>query len=880
MIDRNEFFSLLSAAKVAGNSTYARMLASDWLSEWAGDRQVQRALAQIEIGQKRYGSAIDRLTAVVEADPQDTEAYQLLAHSLARSGDPVRAATYKACAAALNGEGLSAEDAPSWYSPLLGAIRAGTESQMETACQLSQQAVLADIKLPLPTLVAMKSHLQAGRIKDAINFAQSGVDRWPKTLAFRLVLGHHLLQHGNPEQGLAELQRCVSGDPLGVISRRFLGDDHPYSNLWPLNLNIQLSRPVPADVNAVLGENRLGGAAPAAEKPSESESQRKTAKSVKSSPSEAEDEADAPVDSEFPQKEPWEAFDGPDAGGDEEGERPSLSEALQQVKAEFNRLAQQVGARPSSDDEIERKPVYLILSSRTRLLQELGDSGFARVDEAMRKLTQAVQGRTGWQAHQLYVDDPKSLRPFDLKPVDPGNAWQIKLRLADLDAALVERGQMIGAVLIVGSHSIIPFHMLPNPTEDEDQEIPSDNPYATTDENYFVPEWMVGRLPSADSDLLSRMLRQAAQQHALAAKPPETSSKFRQWLAAHFGRFFGIGPQSMGYTASIWRKASMAVFRSIGDPANLMASPPVEAQSLPTSAMKPTTLSYYNLHGLEDAAEWYGQRDPFRDQSTREEFPIALRIEDVVNSGRAPKIVFTEACYGANVLEKTAETALSLRFLDRGSHAVIGSTKISYGSVTPPLIAADFLGHQFWVNLNKQLPVGEALRRAKLDLASEMHKRQGYIDGEDQKALISFVLLGDPLYSPRNLVPKTNSKSIIRRKARPAAMKTVCSLGGPATSAEQLDDTAQERLKAIVSQYLPGMQGATCTIHSQHQGCDADDHLCPSHQVGIKGLPQAASQPTVVTLSKTIQSGERQHPHYARLTLDNEGKVLKLAVSR
>lgn len=880
MITRKTFFTLFSAAKVAGLNDYARNLASDWLTEWPGDHEAQRELAQIEISQKRYGSAIDRLSTLVEADPEDGPAYQLLAHCLARSGDPIRAVTFKACAAALSGEGLAANESPGWYQPLLGAIRALGDNKAESACDLSRQAILADINLPLPTLIAMKAHLSAGKSKEAINFARAGIDRWPKTLAFRLVVAEHQLKNEGSDLGLEELHRCVAGDPTGEISARYLGGDHAFAALWPEALTANLSRPVPAAVNAVLGENRLVGAAPPPPQPDAAKSKAVKTLSVKEMPADGEAASVEESKGEFPQQEPWEAFDGPDPGIEPESERPSLSEALEQVKTEFNRLAQRVHASQTNGDEIERNPVYLVLSSRTRLSQEMGEASFARVDEAIQLLTRAVQQRSGWSAHKIYLDDPKSLRTFDLKPVDPSNAWQIKLRLADIDAALAERGQMIGAVLIVGDHNIVPFHMLPNPTEDDDEEVPSDNPYATTDENYFVPEWMVGRLPSTDSDLLTRLLRQAAREHELAAKPAETNSRFRDWLATHFGRFFGIGPQSVGYTASIWRKASLAVFRSIGEPGNLMASPPVEAQSLPASAMKPSTLSYYNLHGLEDAAEWYGQRDPFRDRATGEEFPIALRIEDVVNSGRAPKIVFTEACYGANILDKTPESALSLRFLDRGSHAVIGSTKISYGSVTPPLIAADFLGRQFWENLNKRLPVGEALRRAKLELAAEMHKRQGYIDGEDQKALISFILYGDPLYSPRNLVPQNSRKSVARRKDRPTSMKTTCALGGPKRTPEELGTEAQARLKSIVSQYLPGMQGATCTIHDQHHGCDADDHTCPSHQVGMKGLPQSGPQPMVVTLSKTIDAGDRRHPHYARLTLDQEGKVLKLAVSR
>ncbi len=218
--------------------------------------------------------------------------------------------------------------------------------------------------------------------------------------------------------------------------------------------------------------------------------------------------------------------------------------------------------------------------------------------------------------------------------------------------------------------------------------------------------------------------------------------------------------------------------------------------------------------------------------------------------------------------------------MDQGTHAVIGSTKISYGSVTPPLIAADLLGRRFWVNINHRFPVGEALRRAKLELANEMLTRQGYLDGEDQKALISFVLYGDPLYAPRRSAAAAGKKSVIRRRQRPQAMKTVCALGDPVHSSGELDEESQARIKAIVSQYLPGMQGATCTIHHQHQGCDAEDHQCPSRQLGIKGLPQGGRRAKVVTLSKKVSSGGRRHPHYARLTLDENGKVLKLAVSR
>lgn len=71
----------------------------------------------------------------------------------------------------------------------------------------------------------------------------------------------------------------------------------------------------------------------------------------------------------------------------------------------------------------------------------------------------------------------------------------IQVSPCGLDDALGKRGGRIGALLIVGGDEVVPFHRLPNPTDDLDVEVLSDNPYATRDSNYFIPEWAVGRLP-------------------------------------------------------------------------------------------------------------------------------------------------------------------------------------------------------------------------------------------------------------------------------------------------------------------------------------------------------------------------------------------------
>ncbi|NIO40376.1 MAG: hypothetical protein GTO41_09365, partial [Burkholderiales bacterium] len=373
--------------------------------------------------------------------------------------------------------------------------------------------------------------------------------------------------------------------------------------------------------------------------------------------------------------------------------------------------------------------------------------------------------------------------------------------------------------------------------------------YAATDENYFAPEWPVGRLPiETDTDLLVKLLSKATGAHRDKLRARSSPKRFGVWLRDRFGRFFRPQPRAIGYSASIWRKASLAVFRAIGAPRSLITSPPNEANNMPSVVSRPSPLSYFNLHGLQDSPDWYGQRDPLHDSSESVEFPVALRPEDVVNSGRAPKIVFTEACYGAHVLGKTDETALSLKFLSSGSQAVVGSTKISYGSVSPPLIAADLLGRLFWDELRQAVPIGEALRVAKLKLAAEMHERQGFLDGEDQKTLISFVLYGDPLLTSSVISGPKRSKDVVRSSKRPAIAKTACALGGPDLMVEHSHAPAVERVHSIVAQYLPTMADADYRLRDQHCGCDHGNHCCPSQQIGMKTV--GANDAMVVTLSK------------------------------
>lgn len=449
-----------------------------------------------------------------------------------------------------------------------------------------------------------------------------------------------------------------------------------------------------------------------------------------------------------------------------------------------------------------------------------------------------------------------------------------------MDTALSKNGERIGALLIVGGDNIIPFHQLPNPIDDFDTQVPSDNPYACKDENYFVPTWSVGRVPGSAGKSPKELVKQinhiTTSRDVLiknSKKTPFFKALFRLLVKLIFKR----GNQaSFGYSAEVWRRAANAVYRPIGKPHQLSVSPPTESDNLPSPNKITPRLAYYNLHGLQDTAEWYGQRDPIEAQ-TGPDYPIALRPNNIQNSGRAPVIVFSEACFGANIINKQVEEAICLKFLDSGSLAVVGSTCTSYGSISTPLIAADLLGKMFWTYLKEGYAAGEALRRAKIHLAKEMNKQQGYLDGEDQKTLISFVLYGDPLAQITDQGIASNAKGYYRDVANSNKIKTVCDKTSD-TNKEPIPPEIIKQVKSIVKQYLPGMENASISLSHEHLNCVG--HNCPTSFLGENALPKNIPSRQVVTLSKQFVKDENTHAYHARITIDEEGQISKMVVSR
>lgn len=861
-MNRSELQSLLNTALANGQPDYVREAAQAWLVNTPGDIAFLGLLARAARARGADEAAAGALEAIVAADPENESAQQAFADVLFSLGRTAEAALALACAYVLAPtDEASPQDQsismPTWVPFVRRGYTLLTEQAWDAARTELEMALLAEPATSLPFLLHLRTFWGPKLYRSAQPLAEAYCARWPNCAAFNLVLAECLLQSNDIGRALDVLHSAVTLDPMGEITARYYGTEHPYQSLWPVPTDSPLPRPLPASLAAALGINRLAmapGAVP-----------------VESTPP-APETAATPILVGGKRNVPA----TPDTADDEslDQEPGATQETLVDVEAELSRLAARLDQGKADTDSDQGVPAYVALASRSNLQKKYGASGAAHVQVALQNALARIGRSFRWPTVALFVDDAAMLAAFNLQPVDPANAWEIKKLLTDFDAALAKRREMIGAVLIVGGADLVPFHRLPNPTDDLDGDVPSDNPYASRDDNYFIPEWPVGRIPSGketDPSLLIHLLNGIC--------PTSPSAQASGWfgLLAAIARFFrGLVTRpasrslpSFGYAANVWKPASLEVFSPIGEPRRLVTSPPVDAARLPPQAFAPARFSYFNLHGVEDGPEWYGQRAPGEhapDQTP--EYPIAIRPSDVVNSGRAPELVFTEACYGGNILDKGVEDAMCLKFLASGTRGVVASTKIAYGSVTAPLIAADLLTKLYWNNVLRGLPLGDALRRAKITLAREMHRRQGYLDGEDQKTLISFVLYGDPLHSPVGMPAKVKrSKAATRRpKTRPLPPAALERPSPADTWRTQLDPHMLAQVKSIVAQYLPGMGTAEIRLWQ------------PTAAAGAKS--PAASRRHMVTLAKIHQVQSRAHPQIARLTLDESGKVLKFAISR
>jgi hypothetical protein len=905
-MSRDYLLNLVDVALRSGELRYARRLCAAWLAVFPGDLLVNLLFARayyLETSPELQQHALPILELLCNLDPEFLEAQGLLAEVQQNSGSSDHLVA-KACANALtHGHSVKTgnnEQISTWAKNVhearsaLDKVRSGDYQQVEKAEYFIHKALVENPDTQLTAVVHLRLMESKGSMpKLAVqSLAQIYHERWPDCLQFTLTLSNQLMESGESTQAVDLLHQAVSKDIAGQVPIRMWGTDHQYSSMWPSVLEVQNTGlnspqniPVPAAVASMMGWNQIPAAISGENGNQHQINLGQQGYSRRNYAGKHLYVAHAFTNDSSPR---------------------SLSEPSQTVQTELEKMADDL-KRPHLAREDGRFPVYVVFSTRGGLESHYGSAGFQVIDNELKRLASVVNGQKVnqeyWGSLLFYADDEAYTKQYGLEPAPYNDPWQLKLILSDLDAKLEKQGERIGALLIVGGPEIVPFHNLPNPVEDADVDVPSDNPYSARDSNYFISDWQVGRVSggsSTDPNSLVKVLKEISNRYDPSANKFAWYRRFMGYIQELLRRGVYKKESSYGYTAAVWRRASQAVFRPIGEPGDLLISPPIHTCESPDGNCAETTpsngngnqstclslpqahLGYFNLHGVPDGCEWYGQSDPTKPEDGPD-FPVAMRPQDIRNGGSAPKMVFSEACYGANIIGKSIDDAISLKFLASGTHAVVGSTCISYGSLSTPLSSADLLGQVFWNLLQEGFTAGESLRRAKIHLTREMNRRQGFLDAEDQKTLISFVLFGDPLAQPFRT--KVSPKITPHLSDSTVSVPTVCEHSCESETETPVSLETITHLKSIVAQYLPGMNDADVSLSKEQQsgsnscgncGCDKK---CVLSQMNAKNNPQITSHRRVVTLSKNFERAHHVHRQYARLTLDEQGKIIKMVVS-
>jgi hypothetical protein len=892
-LKRQSLIDLINASLQVKEFGYARQAALGWLAFFPGDLPVKLLYAQALYGQGAFAQALTHIEKITSTDPEYVEAqtwHRLILEKLCVPEPPTLAtalqilgADQEARAHAVNMPGPLQRNYAWLHNqerPLaVWEVKALQDERYSSGGDRSQD------KYPLAGVIQLRVMLAQGSDNGSIlELAEEYHSKWPGCVPIMLILAHALATE-QPDRSMQLLHESVALDTSAQVPTRMWGSNHPYLRLWPSNLEIMPGHatspqeiPIPAKMAEYFGWNQL----PLPQFTNEGDHRNSN-------------DQHNPIEGGH-LKDRGARYDPSSAisqGLDDPSQNTSFAAETLLVK-----IASQM-KQPALSRIDGRYPVYIIFTSHQGLIRQYGKNSAEMILQELGQLADIIGRYRQWDG-LLYVADEPTLgfrkRKLNILPTKPDDAWAMKLALTDLDSLLAESGEMVGAVLIVGGPEVVPFHHLPNPVDDSDVEVVSDNPYSTRDENYFIPEWPVGRLPGGNGkhpDQILKSIRRISSYHQelILEKPalPQLWKSIRQNLT-HWRTAWRKYDHSYAYSAAIWRRASLSVFRPIGDPKRVMVCPPTQVH-VECALKKPNksclslpsgNLAYFNLHGLPDTDEWYGQRDPTEKQDGPD-FPLALRAADISSNGNSgtkpPVVVFSEACYGASITGKSIHEAISLKLLSSGTRVVVGSTCISYGAIASPLIAADLLGHTFWHYLKEGQPAGEALRRAKIHLAREMHQRQGYLDGEDQKTLLSFILYGDPLVQITKL--HRGPKGGIRSNKQPGHVNIVCDRKDFDTEGPSIPAETMVHVKQIVRDYLPGMVDAQVSITQERMACQGNMHSCPTAQMQPKTtrhMPFTNRQ--VVTLSKTIQEASIKHEQYARITLDASGKVVKLVISR
>lgn len=887
LINRSQFIELSNTAYQVENFAFAKRIIISWLKKYPSDLWIQYRLAIILYKLGLKDEAIRLSEIIVDHDPEFIEVWALLAALYPDASEQKKVAIQRQ--KILNS--FKKQD-------IAGQTSKNVFFRKKESIDIDD---LDDFDI-LSAIRIIKKIGSGTDLSSCHRLLKIYTRRWPKAVQFRLMLGDVLNRMGNSEEGIQIIHATLENDLIGQVAYRLWKSENPYKDLWldsdQLTLDISTLE-IPAKVakhskldkeyNLIVEsendldfqeQNRIKKAENTARTNLNTEETFNNHQVNDPSIISQEDYLDSSTRTTEKTKEP-DREQSPISKKTEKKKElyPSFFSIKGDIKNLIKKNEKKIGTATTDpikeyvyklnlEDADERFPVYVVLSTISGLTAKYGKNNKDFIDQEMRSVVDAVENREGWNAMVYYPDE------FQSRSMTTMSAESIRASLIQLDQSLSAKGLMIGALLIVGGHDVVPFFTLNNPAMDDDLKIYSDVPYASSDSICFYDQhWQIGRIPgdnSNDPGLLLSQLREI-QNHHMTRFNGQKSGENKNGINKQpiIGKFSKVlkSEKCFGYSCAVWQRPSVAVYKNLTDASNLLISPATMASNFPLSRLENVDYAYFNLHGIKGQPNWYGQKDT-KDTSSIPMIPVALEISNARNITKTPKVVFAENCYGSDIINRNESNALSLHMLGKTTHVFIGSTAIAYGAMNLPLTAADLLANLFWKHLLTGISCGEAFRRARKNLATEIESSNGSLDGEVQKTLLSFVLLGDPLYAVDDYADITD------RMQRAKTSRNYELAREKLDSKVAIDFAMAKRIYNEVNQMynlnVVSDEFSTFTIQKQiinrKSGGDLEDI--------------EKSQNYVIVYSKDTKVGNMLDRLITRVTVNREGKIIKVSFSR
>lgn len=315
-------------------------------------------------------------------------------------------------------------------------------------------------------------------------------------------------------------------------------------------------------------------------------------------------------------------------------------------------------------------------------------------------------------------------------------------------------------VCIIGDWNDVPPFRLESPLPEQDSHCVTDAPYGViggcdfidfSNTLSFVPEIPVGRVPSADIDVLERLILSPA-----SDSTPIDSLRF-------------------AICCESWKMVTETILASIlntesdgGHPNKLMSfdtskvdlltSPDLDDSSLSETVfdnqVPPGSLMLFNVHGTPDETSWYGEEANNRRNQPKIFHPGT--IQSYKNS-----VVVSEACFGGAL--GYDEMSVSEHFFENGGRAFVGCSVTAYGlpdgmalqyrkPIEELIFGADLIALNFVKAMQSGMSFGDSLNHAKCEVAISPSD----CELESLKTIMSFNLYGLPwqTFTNRQLKPR------------------------------------------------------------------------------------------------------------------------------